>query len=234
MTHQSLTDALSTEALAAMLAGGPSDADRCAAAAALGRRGGPEAVDALAQRLRHRISATVSDACADALALIGEPAVPALAQLVGDRGSGPYAARALQRMGGREAAVARDVVARERIMVKYEHLEEVTTGSYEGRPWYAEALVWVAMIVLLVAFGLDEADRIPWWLVAAAGAVFVADQLHFVYRKRRRLTAARRYLDGEDISATEPDVAYFVDSLSHEDLTEDDPERTLEDGSPSC
>jgi hypothetical protein len=214
MTAQMLTDTVSIETLVVMLTDGPADTDRCAAAAALGRRGGAEAIDALAQRLRHRVSGPVSQACADALAAIGEPAVPALAQLVAERGSSPYAARALAAMTGPEVAAARGVAAREQVMVKLESVEE-GPGHYDDRPRRTRVLVTLAALAVWVALALSGHAGLGWWVLALAGALIAADEISLARRRRRRHAAARRHLGGVDVSQTDAEAAALVEALSH-------------------
>lgn len=116
-----------------------SDSDRALAAAALGRAGGHRVADALVLALREQRSATVSQAVADALVVVGEPAVPGLMDLLttGDPAARSYAARILEVIGGTVARPAAEVSARQH--------ETASDAAHKGR---------TSAITLLVLMGV--------------------------------------------------------------------------------
>jgi hypothetical protein len=215
-------DTLPTAALTRLLADGPTDADRCAAAAALGRRCGDEATAALVERLRHRLSLTVSEACADALAVIGAPAVPALSRLAADRGAGAYAARALHQIGGPEAEEGLAAYEVEKTVIKVEAgidgaRDKPWTPRWVSRSIFALALVG---LVLLLMTG-NEGGLAFWAVIVAAVVVLALESLVCRRHKERWWLRVRHHAAGATDSDTDPEIASFVDvALDGERLKE--------------
>jgi hypothetical protein len=141
--------------------------------------------------------------------------------LVAERGSSRYAARALATMTGHEAA-ARNVAARERVMVKLESVEE-GPAHYDDRPRRTRLLVTLAALAVWVALAFGGQVGLGWWVLAVAGALIAADEISLARRRRRRHAAARRHLGGVDVSQTDPEAAALVEALRHEAPTPGEP-----------